>query len=195
MNDHGIIDLLRHGETTAGKCFLGSTNAALTDKGWSQMHNAVSEHIYDMVITSPLLRCVDFARDYSQQRNIPLLVEEDLREIHFGLWEGKTSEQLWQSEQKTLVDFWKDPFANTPPQGEAMTDFVNRVNHCFNRITQEFQDKRILLVAHAGVIKVIISSALGILTGQMHKITIDHGGISRFAQYNDQILVNFINRI
>ena len=132
MNDHGIIDLLRHGETTAGKCFLGSTNATLTDKGWSQMHNAVSEHIYDMVVTSPLLRCVDFAKDYSQQHNIPLLIEDDLHEIGFGQWEGKTSEQLWQSDQQALLDFWNDPFGNTPPDGEDMADFVARVNSCFN---------------------------------------------------------------
>lgn len=195
MNDQGIIDLLRHGETTAGKCFLGSTNAILTDKGWSQMHHAVTEHIYDMVITSPLLRCVDFAREYSRQHNIPLLIEDQLREIHFGLWEGKTTEQIWQSEQQALLDFWNDPFSHTPPQGEEMTDFVARVDSCYKNISQQFQNKNILLVAHAGVIKFIISSVLGIFPGKMHQITIDHGGMSRFTRYQDQVLVNFINRI
>lgn len=194
MNDHGIIDLLRHGETTAGKCFLGSTNAVLTDKGWSQMHNAVSEPIYDVVIASPLLRCVDFARDYSQQHNLPLLIEDDLREIHFGEWEGKTSEQLWQSDQKTLLDFWRDPFVNTPPQGESMTDFMARVNSCFNNVSEQFQNKNILLVAHAGVIKVMLCSVLGMNPGDMQKLTIDHGGMSRVTQWQQTRQISFINR-
>lgn len=193
MNDHGIIDLLRHGETTAGKCFLGSTNAALTDKGWSQMHNAVSDHVYDMVITSPLLRCVDFAKDYSEQQNIPLVIEDDLREIHFGRWEGKTSEQLWKNDQQALLDFWNDPFGNAPPEGEAMADFVARVNRCFSNITHELQNKNILLVAHAGVIKIIICSVLGINPGNMQKLTIDHGGMSRVTWWQ-QAQMDFINR-
>lgn len=193
MNDHGIIDLLRHGETTAGKCFLGSTNASLTEKGWQQMHNAVSDHIYDMVLTSPLLRCVEFAKDYAEKYTLPLLIEDDLREIHFGLWEGKTSEQLWLSDQQALMDFWKDPFGNAPPEGEDMSEFVARVNKCFSNIWQQFQNKNILLVAHAGVIKVMICSVLGMNPGDMQKLTIDHGGMSRVMQWQ-QMQMGFINR-
>lgn len=62
------IDLLRHGETDAGQCFLGRTDAALTDRGWQQMHaglEGVRPEDYEGVFSSPLQRCSAFTEQWA----------------------------------------------------------------------------------------------------------------------------------
>ena len=80
------IDLLRHGETTAGSCFLGSTDVTLSEQGWLQVQSAIDDQVYQYVISSPLKRCVEFAKLFATNNDLPLTVEKDLREIHFGDW-------------------------------------------------------------------------------------------------------------
>jgi len=59
---HTIIDLIRHGETISGHCYLGSTDSVLSESGWQQMRAAVlGQAPWDNIISSPLKRCRDFA--------------------------------------------------------------------------------------------------------------------------------------
>ena len=89
------LDLLRHGETTGGSGFRGSTDDALTDKGWAQMHQALSDVAgWDLLISSPLQRCRMFAEQLAAARKVPLRIEADLRELHFGEWEGRNAAEI-----------------------------------------------------------------------------------------------------
>lgn len=189
-----IIDLLRHGETTAGKCFLGSTDAPLNDRGWQQMQAAQLAQNYQRVISSPLIRCQSFAQQYAEQQNIPLQLETDFREMHFGEWEGQTSEVLWKKHRELITAFWSDPFSVTPPAAEAMQDFHRRVIHQFGQLREQLIDERVLLVCHAGVIKVILCELLGMSLKDMHMLSIEHGRLSRISLWQDSVQVLFINR-
>ncbi len=189
-----IIDLLRHGETTAGKCFLGSTDAPLNETGWQQMRDAQLDSDYQRVISSPLLRCETFARQFSEENSIPLQLEKDLREIHFGEWEGETAETLWQTQEQELSMFWSDPLSYTPPGAETIMDFQQRVLQKFSRLSSELEDEKVLLVCHAGVIKIILCEVLGMNLASMHRLSLDHGGVSRLSLWENSLQAGFINR-
>lgn len=189
------IDFLRHGETTAGKCFLGSTDTALNSRGWSQMLQAGLKEDYDLIISSPLARCREFAVQFAKQKDRPYQIETDFREIDFGKWEAKTSDELWKTEEKLLSAFWNDPVTNTPPKGEALLEFQTRVIGRYYSLLDESQGKNILLVCHAGVIKIILCNILGVELKNMHKMSIDHGGVSQVSMWQKISQVNFINNI
>lgn len=196
-NNSSLISLLRHGETTAGKCFLGATDAELSELGWQQMHSVNLPNDYDLVISSPLLRCQAFARQYADKINKPVRIEPDFREMSFGEWEAKTSEELWQTDQQALADFWSDSVKFTPPGGESLLAFQRRVMKRYCSLLHEFKGKRVLIVCHAGVIKIILCHVLGIELNNMHRLAIDHAGLSQISLWLDAGLtqqVRYINR-
>ncbi len=190
------IDLLRHGETQAGRCFLGSTDALLSTKGWQQMEFVTSIH-YQKIITSPLKRCADYAAYYAKKNSIPMNVDDDLREIHFGDWEAKTTDYLWKTEKKQLKAFWRDPVKNMPPNAENLRFFRSRVNLAFEKITKYENDEieHLLLIAHGGVIRQIIANILSLSYTKAQLIRLDYAGITRVDCHDGHLSLGFINQV
>ncbi|HEX5637569.1 MAG TPA: histidine phosphatase family protein [Gammaproteobacteria bacterium] len=170
-----VIDLLRHGETTAGQCFIGRSDVLLTETGWQQMYTAVTDQQYDLVISSPLSRCLDFVKQYTTDTNLEWLVEQDFREYDFGEWEGKLSKDLWASHRALMSGFWEDPWNHPPPGGEDFKQFQARVSTAMNRHLQTLSGKKILVVAHGGVIRQIFVCLLNKSWHQAMKMPVGHG--------------------
>ncbi|MGV8769605.1 histidine phosphatase family protein, partial [Pseudomonas aeruginosa] len=59
--------------------------------GWAQMRTAVEGGRWDLLVSSPLQRCRAFAEELAQRQGIELELENDLRELHFGAWEGRSA--------------------------------------------------------------------------------------------------------
>jgi len=194
----GVIELLRHGETTAGKCFLGSTDAELSELGWQQMQAVELSDQYDLIISSPLSRCRSFSKQFAEKIEKPLQVVNEFREIDYGDWEAKTSDELWHIDENALADFWQDPVKNTPPGGESIKKFQKRILKRYNTLSNELADKRVLLVTHAGVIKIILCDLLGIDLNSMNKLAIDHACVSQVLVWQNKPQsiqqIKYINR-
>ena len=110
------IDLLRHGETERGGGFRGSLDDALTAHGWQQMRDAVAlAGPWDVLVSSPLQRCAAFARELAADRRLPLRIEPELRELHFGAWEGRSAAELMSTDAEALGRFWADPTVSRRP--------------------------------------------------------------------------------
>ncbi|MCW9013736.1 MAG: alpha-ribazole phosphatase family protein [Gammaproteobacteria bacterium] len=192
------IYLLRHGETAAGSCFLGATDAPLTVYGWQQMTEACEHKIdYAWLVSSPLKRCADFARQLSNKNNLPLLIENDLREIHFGDWEAKTSDELWQTDRERLSAFWDDPVNNSPPGGESLSQLYTRVINSMTDLIKKYPGQKILLIAHGGSIRCALAWALKMPVANINSISLAHGSLSciKVSQDKQQLYpeVEFIN--
>ncbi len=156
MKAHSSISLLRHGETVGGARFRGSIDDPLNQMGWDQMWSAVEEQCWDHIISSPLIRCADFACSLATKHSILVEHDERIKEMHFGAWEGRTAVQIMDADPDALSDFWNDPLQNTPPQAERLLDFQARVLSAWHDIMVQHRGQHILLVTHGGVIRVIL---------------------------------------
>ncbi len=157
---------LRHGEPVGGKRFRGSTDDALTKKGWQQMQTAVEGLSYDEIVSSPLKRCSEFSTKLQSQLDIPCRIHKGLQEIHLGEWEGLLPAQVEALDKDALYAFWEDPVKNTPPRAEAFSDFESRVLDAWDTLKENYISKQhssqILVVSHAGVMMVLLKALLKI---------------------------------
>ena len=195
-----IIDLIRHGEPEGGKRFRGhGIDDPLSEKGWQQMWHAVHNHVidnncpWDKVISSPMQRCYEFAKALSEKHNIPCSVEDGLKEVGFGVWEGQTREQLKRDRPDEYEAFYNNPISNRPQGAEVFEDFVERVAGVYERIVHAHHDEHVLVVAHAGVIRAVLIHALKQDPATVYKTRIDNASISRIAHLAQGVRGEFIN--
>jgi alpha-ribazole phosphatase len=158
-----VIDLIRHGEPEGGPMFRGSKDDPLSSRGWQQMEAAVtSDDQWDVIVSSPMARCRRFSEQLSELHQIPLHIEEDLREIGFGEWEGLTARQVQDRYDDHLNQFWQDPINFAPPGGEPLSGFYHRVIRGFDHWQRRLTGERVLVICHGGVIRMVLARVLGI---------------------------------
>lgn len=178
------VDLLRHGACEGGEIFRGSTDVPLTPQGWAQMHTALEQHVgWECVVVSSLQRCKNFAIQFSEKNNLPLHVDERLREIHFGEWEGQKIVDVERDHGTSLWKFWNDPECFTPPSGESMQAFRERIVGAAKDILHEHRGKHILLITHGAVIRMLLCEWLQMPMTAFSSIAVPYAGLSRVRLY------------
>lgn len=144
------IVIFRHGQTdwnVEGR-LQGSTNVPLNATGEEQAKNLAKRLLgfdFDLVITSDLARAHSTALAVIEGRDIPLLVDQRLRELGLGEAEGKTRaevEAMWGIE-----DFAKYNF----PGRETATSVAERVNQVISELMTK-NLKSIAISSHGGVV-------------------------------------------
>ncbi|WP_449123246.1 alpha-ribazole phosphatase family protein [Pseudomonas sp. MPG01] len=172
------LDLMRHGETELGGGLRGSLDDALTERGWAQMRAAVVEGgPWQRIISSPLQRCARFAAELGEQLSLPVQLDQDLQELHFGAWEGQSAAALMETDAEALGLFWADPYSFTPPQGEPVSAFSSRVLAAVARLHTAYAGERILLISHGGVMRLLLAQARGLPREQLLNVEVGHGAM------------------
>jgi len=192
-----IVDLIRHGEPAGGRRYRGyNIDDPLTEKGRSQMWNAVGDYSeWDVIVTSPLQRCRVFAEALGEKLNIPVIVEDNLKEVGFGSWEGKTPDELKANNAEEFDAFYADPVNARPEGAEPLDEFIQRVVNVYDRVVETHTGKHLLVVAHAGVIRALIANAIDASPAGMYRIGVSNAGVSRItneAAYNRLNILNYI---
>ncbi len=158
-----VIDIIRHGEPEGGRMYRGGgTDHPLSEIGWQQMHASVENNkaSWTAIVSSPMLRCRDFAYDLGEKNNIPVEVIENFREAGYGNWEGQTPAQIKQNSEQDYWNFFSDPVNSRPANAELLEFFTPRVNQAFTKVLEDYQDQHILLASHLGVTRAIIGIIL-----------------------------------
>lgn len=160
------FDLIRHGEPEGGRKFRGSTDHPLSEEGWSQMRQAVADQSpWDIIVTSPLLRCCEFARWLGAQHSVPVVEYKELAELYLGDWEGLTHTEAQQlsiesSGPDDVTAFWMNPHLNPPPKGETLHAFDVRVASAWKELIEMYPGQHILVVAHLFTCNLIVRQVL-----------------------------------
>ena len=150
------IDLIRHGEPVGGRKYRGQIDDPLSDKGWTQMRQAVADHKpWDVIISSTLSRCIEFAQELGQRHAIEVIREPRFIEIDFGEWEGRTANELAQEDARQVQRFLADPLNNTPRGAETLYEFEARIIGAWNDVLQQHAGRHVLLVGHAGMMRML----------------------------------------
>ncbi|WP_089605005.1 histidine phosphatase family protein [Acinetobacter piscicola] len=190
------LDLLRHGETTLGHTLRGSTDDELTTLGWQQMYQIVQmtdqasisqtaiQKPWDIIFTSPLKRCRLFAESIAEQLHRPLIVDQQLQEMHFGDWEGESTQMIYENDPELLANFWQYPTKFTPPNAESLQIFSARIQSALHNIQQQmlqYHAEKALVVTHGGVIKLLKCMALQKPLDDILKMSAELGQLNRFV--------------
>jgi broad specificity phosphatase PhoE len=174
------IELLRHGEPVGGRRYRGKLDDALSEKGWQQMWHAVGDRAdWQQIVTSPLQRCSAFAMALGERHGLPVKVDARFAEVGFGSWEGRTREELEAEVPGQVARFLRDPVGNRPAGAELLDDFTTRVQAGLGDVLQTHAGQRVLLVAHAGVIRSIMAHVLGMPPAVMYRIYVANAGLTR----------------
>lgn len=174
------IDVIRHGEPVGGRRYRGySIDDPLTEKGWAQMRAAVPENpAWQHIVSSPLLRCRAFSEELADDLQITFTIDDDLKEIGFGAWEGKTPEEILAEDREALDHFYADPVHNRPEGAEPLDSFSQRVWNAYLKIAEEHRDKHVLIVAHAGVARAITANILHMSLDDVYsRLRVEYGAI------------------
>lgn len=176
------LDFIRHGEPVGGRKYRGQIDDPLSEKGWAQMRAAVGDQCpWSRIVSSPLSRCSAFAEELAARHQLPLSFDARLKEVGFGVWEGKTAAQLDEEDPQQLARFKAAPIHARPAGAEPLQDFFMRVASGVESLIQSYADEHVLVVCHAGVIRMVLAHGLDIPLENAYRIAVPSAGITRLS--------------
>ncbi|UKB78379.1 alpha-ribazole phosphatase family protein [Chryseobacterium sp. MEBOG07] len=123
---------------------------------------------YDFVISSPSQRC-HFLADYCK---LNYQTDERIREMNFGDWEL----QKWTDIPEEEINPWYKDFINVKASGgENLLEMQVRVLSFWKELIQKKDINKVLVITHAGVIRLILQAVLQFPLENMFTIQIDYG--------------------
>lgn len=145
------ITFIRHFKTKGNleKRYVGTTDEDIVKREVKIRYPKA-----DMVFSSPFKRCIQTAKLI--YANMPLCIEENLRETDFGEFEYKNYEELKGNREYLL---WLESNGTIPfPKGESRENFIKRsVLGFYNCLEKAKECKKISFVVHGGNVMAILS--------------------------------------
>ncbi len=156
--------LIRHGETpwTKKRRFQGSADILLTPRGKRQakaVGHCLKRYGVDAIYCSPLRRAYQTAKIISKIIRLKPQLDPRLKELRFGIWEGKTAAELLK-DKTSGYHKWCQGKKVTPKKGETLPHFRKRVTSFLKQISQRHSGKKIAVVTHGGPVKICVYEAL-----------------------------------
>ena len=140
------------------------------------------ERDFDLVISSPSQRC----RLLADHFKFDYKTDERLREMNFGNWEMTK----WTDIPEAEIDPWYKDFVNVKATGgENLLDMQTRVLSFWNELIQKKEVSKVLIITHAGVIRLILQAVLQFPLENMFNIQIDYGKKVIIKWNNDTFLL------
>lgn len=162
------IYIVRHGETVWNKSRLlqGSRDIELSKEG-REAAIARGEQLkdvdFDMIYSSPLSRAYETACIIRGERNTEIIRDDRLREVNFGINEGKSSIELQKDKSNPFYKFFDDPGNYEAPEGgESLKDVCVRTKEFMEQVIEPQKDKleRVLIAGHGAMNKGIMCHVL-----------------------------------
>ena len=198
--------LVRHGATahTAEGRFSGCTglDPELSEVGLRQARllaaelrrtSASSDRPVDAVACSPVRRARETATALGEALGLPVQVDDDLREIDFGVWEGLTPEDVRRRWPDDLAAFRTDA-GHAPPGGESVADVAERVRRARDRLVEGSAEGAVLVVSHLYPVRLSVLDALAAPLEAVHRMVHEPTAVSEvrrqrgswsLVRYND----------
>lgn len=170
--------ITRHGETMRNAEYrvLGRTDDPLSEKGRAQARE-LAENLkdveIDLIFSSPLGRAKETAETVAKTKGLEVIEDERLLEINFGEFEGVSGgTEAYQSAKR---EFFK-----RYPSGESYFDIAYRVYDFLYMLKREYPEKRVLVVSHGGVCRILHNYFIGMENEEFAKFAFPNCGIEEF---------------
>jgi len=144
--------------------FLGSTDVPLDEHGRRQaacLATITARRKPQRLFASPLRRALETARAIAGAVGLNIETDPDLRELDFGRWEGMTFDEIQAADPDAVSQWNAWSYDFTPPGGERLGDFLDRVRRAAARLAALPGDA-VMAVTHGGVIRSALCHLLGL---------------------------------
>jgi alpha-ribazole phosphatase len=113
------------------------------------------DHRVARVFSSPTARCRDLAVEVASRLEAPVVFDTRLMELNFGEWEGRTWDEIVQSDRARFDRWARDYHGEAPPGGERVAELEGRVAEWLAEMGRSDPALSCLAVTHAGVIRAV----------------------------------------
>jgi alpha-ribazole phosphatase len=189
--------LLRHTEPeedSRGRCY-GSLDVGLSPDGLEhaeRLANDLAGLAFDAVYTSPRQRALDTAARISAAQGLVPEVDDRLRELDFGILEGRLYEEIERSEPKLFRAWMETPTEVFFPGGESYDDLRRRAVTACDEIRG--RHRCALVVTHGGVVRAVVSEWLSIPAAAIFRLDQSYGGQTIVDWIEEAPILRVLNR-
>lgn len=179
------IIAVRHGETAwnVDARIQGQLDIGLNETGrWQarRVGEALASEEITAVYSSDLGRAHQTAQSISELKGIPVIADEGLRERSFGIFEGKTFEEIHQTWPDHAHNWRKRiPEWQPPDGGESLLELRERVTRTMHELAARHPGEQIVIVAHGGVLDALYRIATGQEVNSPRTWELPNGAINR----------------
>lgn len=156
--------LVRHGETewNAEGRVQGQTDIPLSPVGIRQAHAAaavLAHHDFTAIYSSDLMRVRQTAEPSAHKLALPVQLDPDLRERHYGIFERLLYTEVKARYPALYLRFHeKDPDFDFET-GESLRTFFDRCLRAVQRIAATHAGEQVLVFTHGGVLDMVYRHA------------------------------------
>lgn len=160
------ICFIRHGETdwNVARRIQGQTDVPLNETGRGQAlalaFNA-AHHDFSAVYSSDLQRALDTAKRVAERRGLEVNTLPQLRERHFGIFQGLTAQEGLQLNPAAHACYLARDVNYDFESGESLLRFAERVQEAVVYLARHHPQQTIAVVSHAGVLEIVYRKATG----------------------------------
>jgi alpha-ribazole phosphatase len=190
--------LVRHGQVADGHTdrYHGVNDIGLSPKGVHQFE-ALAAQLKSVPLTgiyaSNLTRTITGAEIISRGREVKPEIIPEFREIHFGVWEGLSFTEIAARYPAELQARFRDLPHFCIPGGESLMDVRYRALPKLHELIQKHNEQAFIIVAHAGVNRVILSEALGLPLDYLFRLDQNYGCLNVIDYFPDMAVVRLLN--
>jgi probable phosphomutase (TIGR03848 family) len=179
-----LLLLLRHAVTdhTGARLSGWMPGLHLSEEG-RQQARALAERLgpvpVDALYASPLERCQETAAAIADARGLVVESLEDVGEVKYGDWTGRTlkelaREPLWKVVQAT-------PSAARFPEGESLYQMQARAVQAVERLRAAHPEQTVAVCSHADVIKALACHYLGMHLDLFQRVVVSPASVTAVA--------------
>jgi alpha-ribazole phosphatase len=190
--------LVRHGQVADGHTdrYHGMNDIGLSPQGMHQFE-ALAAQLREVPLTgiycSNLTRTITGAEIISRGRAVKPEIIPEFREIHFGVWEGLSFTEIAERYPAELQARFRDLPHFCIPGGESLLHVRDRALPKLQELIQQHAEQAFIVVAHAGVNRVILSEALGLPLEHLFRLDQNYGCLNVIDYFPDLAVVRLLN--
>lgn len=190
MSEATELLIIRHGQTAWNKMkrLQGHSDIPLNEKGILQavaLGEALKHETLDAIFSSDMQRARKTAEEIARWHDLPVKIDQNLRERCYGAFEGLSPEEIEQRYPESHAAWHAADPDHVFPPGERIAEsprqFFHRAIGALMRCAEQHPGQKIAVVAHFGIVESAYRKANGIQFGERSRMPVLNTGINRFA--------------
>jgi alpha-ribazole phosphatase len=192
------LSLVRHAETAEdvrGRCY-GRLDVSLSAAGRTQCSALAESFRHESVgavVASPAVRARETAAAIAAPHGLGVEVVDSLRELDFGALEGRSYDEIAETDPELFERWMTAPTTVHFPGGESYAELEARASEWIAALAGR-RSRLVVVVTHGGVIRAVLRSVLGFPPEHVFRLAVDPGSVTTIEWVDGEPIVRELNR-